>query len=126
MRFLADRAREPFRWGRADCVLLAADAVLVMTGWDPARDVRGRWHDARSAAALLRSGGGLEGWCTTVLGPPGSPTEAQRGDVVLVPDGRRALALGVVAGVHIAVQGESGIVWYLADAVLAAWPVGRS
>jgi hypothetical protein len=87
-----------FVWGENDCCLFAANVVLAMTGYDPARGMRG-YTTAAGAAAKLKQHGGVaaiaadgamrHGW------PEIPPAEARRGDVVLVEDNNGA-ALGVV------------------------------
>lgn len=49
--------REPFEWGRSDCVTWAADVVRDGTGTDPLGDWRGRFSTAEEASALLSERG---------------------------------------------------------------------
>lgn len=44
----------PFRWGRNDCCLFAADWIVLLHGVDPAARLRGRYQSALSAARLVR------------------------------------------------------------------------
>jgi len=44
----------PFLWGKSDCCLTACDAVLAITGIDPARDLRGLCSDRRGAIRVVR------------------------------------------------------------------------
>lgn len=53
--FVAARRATPFQWGRADCCLSAADAMLAQTGEDFAAPLRGyanAFGAARRLAAL--------------------------------------------------------------------------
>lgn len=122
--FVRARARTPFRWGRHDCALFAADWILESTGHDPAAWFRGRYEDALTAQAALRdflaergvkisgeadlSENGflfshyLESVAWEILGRPlDCVLSAQRGDVVGVRDHRDRLALGVCLGASV-------------------------
>jgi hypothetical protein len=54
---LEHHAALPMAWGASDCLLLPADAVLAMTGEDPAAEARGHYRTERGAARLLRGRG---------------------------------------------------------------------
>ena len=51
--FIETRRERVFSWGEQDCALLAADAVLEMTGVDLASGLRG-YKSARGAAARMK------------------------------------------------------------------------
>lgn len=112
---LAARARQPFVWGRADCWLLAADAVLAVTGRDPAADVRATYTDRRAAARLLRHHGG---WAQVLADRVGAALPAGAvpwpGDVVQLPVACGQLlggaAMGVVWAGTVVAQGAAGLV----------------
>jgi hypothetical protein len=53
---IAERESMPFAWGKNDCGLFAADAVLAMTGNDPAADLRGTYSSEEQANALISDG----------------------------------------------------------------------
>lgn len=100
-----------FKWGSDDCfVTLAAGAVETMTGIDPAAPLRGRYHDAVSAAALLADLGhdGLAGLMRSMM--PESPIAMARiGDIALIADDNEVGgALGVVIGARIVVLRQIG------------------
>lgn len=44
----------PFSWGHWDCCLAACTAVRMMTGFDPACELRGRYSNERQALRLIR------------------------------------------------------------------------
>lgn len=92
--FLASRLRAPFVWGVNDCAIFAADAVLAMTGQDPApAGLRGH-RTARQATRSLHRHGELQGIATAALGEPVLTADPAEGDVVLVRTGKRqALAI---------------------------------
>ncbi len=78
-------AAAAFTWGRHDCALHAANAVLAMTGEDFGAPFRGRY---RSAAGSLRAlklygAGDLVATFTAALGAPVPGASAGRGDLVM-------------------------------------------
>lgn len=121
------RLRAPFAWGGHDCVLFAADAVLAMTGTDPAAAWRGQWTSAREAFRLLRPLGGLAAAAAGAGLPEVPPRMAQRGDVVLLRAPGRAGsmrgALGVCLGERIAAPGGRGLVMAGLGEGVRAWRV---
>lgn len=118
--YLRAAAHTPFAWGVHDCCLMAADAVAVQTGTDPAADLRGTYHDRASADAVLALHGGLTALCDARFGPRVPVKLAQRGSIVLFEElGHEAL--GVMVDVHIAGAGERGIVRYRRSRALIAW-----
>lgn len=122
--YIAARANRKFRWGSNDCCLFAADAVLALTGVDPARELRTQYRSRADAEALLAARGGLEAVVTAALGEPlATPLCAQRGDVVLVVDGARS-ALGICLGAQVAGPGLHGLQTVPLTNGVAAWRVG--
>lgn len=79
----AARAEQPFTWGRFDCCLFAADAVLAVTGHDPAADLRGTYSTEEQAARVLQRAGGVVGVAIRRAGPVVPPQLAQPGDIGL-------------------------------------------
>ncbi|WP_143589608.1 DUF6950 family protein [Thalassospira mesophila] len=118
----------PFLWGKSDCCLTACDAVLAITGIDPAGELRGRCHDRRSAIRVMRdyAGGGVESTVVKAFAACGfadvPPLFARRGDCGLVPsdDGP---ALAVCMGKNWAAQGKDGLVYVPLQDGLRAWRV---
>ena len=55
--YLASVATSEFQWGVQDCALHIANAVIAMTGDDPAQAYRGRYADRAGAAEALRKFG---------------------------------------------------------------------
>lgn len=123
---LADFARErralPFAWGANDCCLFAADAVVAITGEDPAEGLRG-CTTAMRAARVLRAHGGVQGLADARLGDRVGPLMARVGDVVLVQIGNQA-ALGVCNGASLIGPGPGGIVGIGMGHAKAAWRIG--
>lgn len=122
----AERGRA-FRWGSADCCLLAADAVQALTGRDPAAPWRGSYTDEAGARALLEEHGGLRGLISTALGPATNlPAMAGRGDVgaALLPGmGGEEIAC-VVTAQGLLVRPERGLALVPRSLLRAAWIVG--
>lgn len=121
--FLDARIDTPFFWGKNDCCLFAADAVIAITGTDIAADVRGVYASAKSAKATTKVFGGLAQLAADRLGPEIRPMFAKRGDILLVKgaDGREFLA--VCVGDAYAGPGPIGTVYGPMTDVLNAWSV---
>lgn len=119
--FVAERRAMPFAWGSNDCCLFAADAVLAMTGQDPAETLRG-YASAIEAARIVEGRGGLREIATAALGDEVAPAMAAIGDVVLIANEGRDL-LAVCNGGTALAPGEHGMVVLGMDAALAAWKV---
>ena len=117
------RAR-PFEWGKHDCCLWAASAVLAITGRDPGAQWRAGYRTGRAALLILGSIGGLEA-AGAMSGRPIAPALACEGDVGLVtwPCGTRSLAVRSTDAWMCA--GDAGLVFLPLDAASHAWGVGR-
>lgn len=121
--FAREKQATPFEWGKNDCCLFAADAVLAITGEDVAADMRGSYDSALGAARQLEAMGGVGVIATARLGPSVSPRLARIGDVVLLSiDG--AESLGLCNGTSVLGPSEAGTRAYGMDVAVAAWRVG--
>lgn len=120
--FGIERRGVPFAWGSNDCCLFAADAVLALTGVDPAQELRGAYDDAARAMRLVEDRGGLHAIACAALGQPVIPAMATVGDVVLVVNADREL-LAICNGVNAIGPGKDGIAVMGMEAALAAWKV---
>lgn len=124
LAYVEAQRNTPFFWGKNDCALFAAGAVLAMTDVDLAAGVRGRYTTARGALKTLRSNGAedLAAWLTRALGEPIPPALARRGDVVIFEavDGP---ALGVVVGSQAAAAGPEGVTCVPSARWQQAWRV---
>ncbi|WP_411037668.1 DUF6950 family protein [Shinella sp. BYT-45] len=101
----------PFAWGTHDCGPgLAGRVVVAMTGVDLAAQYAGAYHDAASAARLIRSQGfDTLGALVASMLPAIHPSEAEMGDIAAIRvDGPIGHALGVVNGERIIVLKETG------------------
>jgi cell wall-associated NlpC family hydrolase len=131
--FIEARKSEPFAWGKNDCCIFAADAILAMTGIDVAADYRGKsYSDEAGAFAELHQvtgGATVEDAAVYAAGKYGlkslpSPLFAQRGDLVLF-NGDAGLALGIVHlnGRHALVVSTKGLARVPVKNCLKAWRV---
>lgn len=99
----------PFAYGRHDCCLFAAGAVIAMTGVDLMGEFRGRYRTARgSIRALRRHGAGTLAATMDGKLEPIAPAFARRGDLVLANYGLGEGALCVVVGREAAAVGAQG------------------
>lgn len=110
-----------FAWGSNDCCLWVADAVLAMTGHDPAVDLRGTYCTARGATSALRRVGGLEG-AGARCGAPIAALCAATGDIGLVHDSARGV-LAVCAGEVWLVISRAGLAMLPLQSVQKSWRV---
>lgn len=92
--FLRDRQFMPFEWGKNDCLMFPADAVLAITGFDPAAEWRG--YSTQEEAEKLLKELGVTGLITKGLGFKGHREilKAKRGDVAMMK-----LPSGVTGGI---------------------------
>lgn len=119
--FATARRSMPFEWGKNDCCLFAADAVLAMTGKDPAEPLRG-YSSALAAQRLIDEAGGLHELASRFLGKSVSPLMAGTGDVaLLLNEGRELLA--VCNGANAIGPGPHGMAVLGMESALAAWKV---
>jgi hypothetical protein len=123
-QYLSEAARQGFAWGKRDCMLFAADWVLLRTGADPAAAWRGRYHDETTARALLDAAGGPVPAMEAGLASCAYVRRAQPapGDVVLarVPGHPDPIAgLCVTAGRTALLSARGLVVWPLA--ALGQW-----
>lgn len=120
-----------FEYGVFDCCLFTCDCVEAVTGHDMAAWFRGRYGTRREALELVRQ---RTGHATVRAIAEHAADEcgmravdilmAQRGDMVLVGRGRKAV-LGVVSllGTDVMCAGTDGIVRVEFEHVTAAWRV---
>lgn len=98
-----------FEWGVHDCALFAADAILAMTGTDPARDLRGRYASARGARKLMRAMGFADkAALLSALLPEVPPARAAQGDIAVL-GAAETLPVAVITGPLLAAPGPDGL-----------------
>ena len=115
----------PFAWGSHDCCLWAADAVVALTGRDPAIDLRGLYFDEFGAYRALRAVGGLLGAGQRTGRRLTNPRFALDGDVAIVSDGRLPMLAVRSADVWLCAATQ-GLHALPIDAARIAWGVGHA
>lgn len=115
-----------FAYGSFDCCLFAADAVLAITGTDPAagmRDYTGR----RAALEILKREGGLVRLVSRLLSTDPIPAaRAQRGDIVYCVRSDVASergSLGVCIGINAAFVASTGLAFHPRTVADCGWHV---
>ena len=130
--FLLKRAQEPFAWGKNDCSLFAADAILTFTGIDLADDFRGKYTDEAGAMELCKSVTGTAtieaaaAWCAQKHGLVEwtYPLMAKRGDLVLVMESGRLISAVIhLNGREAVTVGQDGLKRLPISGVKRAWAV---
>lgn len=123
--FLRDRRRAPFKYGSNDCAMFASDAVIAITGTDPAPDFRGKYRTLAGSVRALRDIG--EGDLDRTFSDrfPSKPVAfARRGDLVFNGE-----AVGVCLGADCAFVGSEenveGLVTIPTMQMKKAWAVGN-
>lgn len=88
----------PHEYGKHDCMLFVAGAVKVLTGKSLAAKHKGKYHDKESAAAYLKTLGFKTPAQMIDANLKRKPIGfAQRGDIVLTPDGIPGVSMGEFA-----------------------------
>lgn len=121
--YLADTARDGFRYGSNDCALFTAGAVRAMTGHDPAAAWRGTYTTLEGGLRRMRKAGFQDHIALVAKEfPPVAPAFAQVGDIALVeaPEGP---ALGIITGETIACLTPRGLGHLPREAASEAWTV---
>lgn len=119
--FIESRRHMPYAIGSNDCCLFVADAILAITGNDPAKGLRG-YTTQDEAQALIDDHGGMKSLVTEFLGKANGPLCARRGDVVSV-DTPEGLAVGVCLGVKAAFVTDKGLRFRPMSDCLDSWAV---
>lgn len=107
-----DSARtEVFAWGTMDCATFAADCVQAMTTIDPMAGLRGTYHTALEAKAVVNSAGFADSVeMVASMFDEIEPGMAQTGDIVSVAsDDPDWDALGIISGPRIMVMAPDGL-----------------
>jgi hypothetical protein len=121
-RLLNEHIEKParFQWGQNDCALWCADWVRKATGQDFASHWRGRYSSEDELRELLLEHGyeAAEDIASDVL-PEMHPAFAQRGDIVLHPQG----CLGICNGILSYFLTADGVTTIKTANCLRAWKV---
>lgn len=114
--YITARLTEPFEWGRHDCVLFASGWILEATGINCVEGLN-TWSNAREAAAVIDSVGGLEA-AIDALFERVDPNFAQDGDIALF-DG----IVMIYSGAQLVGPGKSGLTFVGRAKAEIAWGV---
>lgn len=124
--FVEERRNVPFAWGTQDCLMFAADAVLMLRGVDVMAQYRGAYATEAEGDSLLERDGGMEAILAAAAQAAGlaerAPKLARRGDLVLVRHGNLLMA-GIVTGTAVAVTGSDGLAFVPTRMIVRAWVV---
>lgn len=125
-KLLEARRCKPFAWGTHDCATLAFDAKWVITGIDPAADIRGSWSTANQAIRLITRLGGWDGIAKR-FGHQVLPEDTFSGDIVLLsydicvgPSSSHG-SLALKYGTSCIAQGTLGLVEVSLNKAIKAW-----
>lgn len=126
-KYIDSHVSSTFEYGSLDCALFASNWVKIATGFDPAKEFRGKYSTKSGSLKQLKSVGGsfnLFEVFDKIMIVRCDVLKAQRGDVIgLVENGDQAL--GICVGSRVVALGETGISFYdIQDkAVRTAWRV---
>jgi len=100
----------PFEWGVSDCGLFVADVTKLLTGRDPAEDIRGA-YDSKVGYKRLMVARGFEslGDVAAATYPEIPVAQAKNGDWVFVVNEDGTETLGIVCGAQILARAEEGL-----------------
>jgi hypothetical protein len=114
--FILARRGMPFAWGTNDCALFVCDAIVALTGIDPALMFRGQYDNKLSALRALREEGhsdfehAISRLCIRHAFEEIHPAMAQRGDVVVLDsEGGPTLGLLGLNGEIFTLEEEGGL-----------------
>ncbi len=119
---IAERLDRPFAWGPNDCASFAADSVFACTGFDALAELRGHRRNARQARTREAAIGGIPAALERAGFAPVLPCLAQRGDIVMLEQGRRPV-LAVCNGEDAVAPGKKGLMHAPMSRALKAWRV---
>lgn len=105
--FLRKSLQDRFEWGRTDCALWAASAFEAVTGFDPAKELRGTYSTAFECRKIVIRNGGMLSLCKRLMAPAPARDFDGEGIGVFMVEGQ--LLAGVVVNNRLHVRTESGI-----------------
>jgi len=129
--FLTSRRTAPFEWGKHDCGLHAADAILAMTGVDLAAPLRGNYNNHTGAMEVLHSLGAtdLVGFVEATLAAHGIQQVpvffGQRGDLALYQHPTLGPTLTIIHtdARKVCGPGDKGMAYYPRKACVKVWRI---
>jgi hypothetical protein len=130
-QFLLGQVANPFHYGRFDCAIFCADALVAMTGVDVAAPFRGQYLSRKEALAAAKNYCGKATVDHVVAAVaqrhgllPVAPAYAQRGDVILL-NRMRDVSLGIVSlnGREVLAAGRKGFMRVPLSRAKRAWRI---
>ena len=125
LALIEERKSAPFIWGQNDCVLFAADCIVVMGNVDPAAASRGKYKTEQGAKRHLASvyGDLYKAW-DSKLERLDNINFVQNGDVA-VYDSELGLTSGIYWNGGVFAPSETGVILLteMHHKILAAWRV---
>lgn len=123
--FLTERSNMPFVWGKNDCCLFGADAILLQTNIDTAAHYRGKYSTAVGAKRAMskRGAANLDELLMIELGNDIAPLTAVNGDIALVTNHDNELAVGLIFRSFIYVLSPSGLSQLPLKMAIKCWSV---
>jgi hypothetical protein len=116
----------PFAWGTGDCLGFAADVAKMLTGDDPAADLRGAYDSETSAKRIMVA----RGWQTlgdvaASMFPEIPVADARSGDWVFIVNDDMSETLGVVCGAQVLARTKEGLGIHILTKASRAFRVGK-
>ncbi len=123
--FIEARRGLPFIWGKNDCCLFAADAILLQTNIDTASSYRGKYSTSLGAKRAIkkRKANNLDELLMIELGNDIAPLTAINGDIALILNQDNELAAGVIYRSYIYVLSPRGLSQIPLKAAIKCWSV---
>ena len=117
--FWARAQSEPFEWGKNDCALWVASYIEVMTGYDPAKSLRGRYKTALGCQRLLRKEGGLQALISRHM------TRFEIGSDVGIYHFSGGEICGIRKGDKVALKTPDGLLVVPVEKQIVGWSISR-
>lgn len=117
-----------FEYGVSDCLLSVGDYIVNCGGPDALASFRGTYTKHSEAMGHIAANGGPEGLLDRFGLPRINPSEAKRGDVVVILPGEGETGVGgICTGAGIALRSERGVIEVTRRfvTVLFAWKVDQ-
>lgn len=106
--------RTAFDYGEADCLLSIGDYLKDAAGLPNVDDWRGTYHTETEALALIEAHGGADAIIRQVGLPEIEPSDAQRGDIVVIDaltnEGPGSTIGALCTGPGVAARLERGVI----------------
>ncbi len=124
LAYLQEQERQPFAWGVADCVQLAAGLIERATGTNPAANYCYSTED--EARALIAAAGGLEALISRELGQMVRDLRGcADGDIVLTAYRSIGQVVGIAIPRRFVLRTTAGMMPIPLEQAIGYWPCRR-